>query len=124
MTPPKIRRKAKGPIDMSPGLKQVQSVLEKDELTQRILALKEEQARAAATRKKLAAEVRNAERRKARLRRRARMMTDEDLMQVLMIRKAVRDKQAAESGSGEPNAATSSGSGLTDHQRAEVPTSL
>ena len=74
-------------------VKRIEDVLDKDTLTEHLLRLKEEQQVAKDERRKLAADIRNAERRKNRLRKRAKMLTGEDLLQVLMIRKTARQTQ-------------------------------
>ena len=104
--------KAKPKTRSSPLVKKVEDVLDKDTLSAHLLALKDEQQRAKNERKRLAAEIRNAERRKSRLRKRAKLLTDEDLLQVLMLRKGAREAQEAVA-SETPGAS----SGLRLHER-------
>mmetsp|Transcript_63367 Transcript_63367/g.183555 ORF Transcript_63367/g.183555 Transcript_63367/m.183555 type:complete len:167 (+) Transcript_63367:42-542(+) len=56
------------------------------QLMKNITALKQEQAQLRLEKKRVAAELRNAERRKSRLKKRARQLTDGDLLQVMQIR--------------------------------------
>lgn len=70
----------------------VVSALPADPVRASIEALKEEQAKLKAKKKELAAAMRSAQRKQARLRQRARQMTDEDLVAVLMMRKKARTK--------------------------------
>jgi chromosome segregation ATPase len=55
-------------------------------LTQAIKALKDEQLRIRADKQRVAKELKNAQRRKNRLRKRARQLTDQDLVEVLRMR--------------------------------------
>ena len=71
-------------------VKRIEEVLDKDTLTEHLLRLKEEQQAAKEAKRKIAGEIRNAERRKSRLRKRAKLLTDEDLLQVLMLSKSAR----------------------------------
>ena len=117
-TPPKTlakskaKQKSKAKAKSSPMVKKIEDVLDKDTLSAHLLALKEEQQRAKNERKNLAAAIRNAERRKSRLRKRAKLLTDEDLLHVLMIRKASRQDQASATTEDRSGA-----SGLTADQR-------
>ena len=117
-TPPKTKAKskakskAKAKSKSCPMVKRIEDVLDKDTLTEHLLRLKEEQQVAKDERRKLAAEIRNAERRKNRLRKRAKMLTDEDLLQVLMIRKTARQTQENATGQ-DPSGA----SGLSAEER-------
>ena len=86
--------------------------MDKDTLTEHLLKLREEQHAVKQERAKLAREIRNTERRKSRLKRRAKLLTDDDLLQVLMIRKTARSSSVNGT---EPE--HSSGSGLTAEQR-------
>ena len=109
----KAKAKAKGKA--SAAVKRVEDVLDKDTLSEQIIMLREEQQAAKLARAMLARNLRNTERRKSRLRKRARLLTDEDLLQVLMLRKGMRmackeDDEAVES-------PTSAPSGLTDDER-------
>ena len=109
----KAKTKAKGKA--SPAMKRVADVLDKDTLSEHIAMLREEQAAAKEKRAKLARELKNTERRKSRLRKRARLLTDEDLLQVLMLRKGMRD--ISDDDSGAIQNPTSAPSGLTDAER-------
>ena len=88
-----------------------QAALPEDPLSNAIQALKDKKAELKKAKVQLAKDLRNAERKKKRLRQRARQLTDEDLVQVLMLRKQARqhrDDGATEvtspSGSAEPSA--------------------
>ena len=95
-TPPKTKTKsttkskAKAKSKSCVMVKRIEEVLDKDTLTEHLLRLKEEQQAAKEAKRKIAGEIRNAERRKSRLRKRAKLLTDEDLLQVLMLRKSAR----------------------------------
>ena len=104
---------AKAKAKSSPMVSKIEQVLEKDTLTEHLRRLKDQQVREKEARKKLAAEIRNAERRKSRLRKRAKQLTDEDLLQVLMFRKAARQSQENTQQSEEPGI----GSGLSAAER-------
>ena len=109
----KAKAKAKGMA--SAAVKRVEDVLDKDILSEQISMLREEQQAAKLKRAMVQRNLRNTERRKSRLRKRARLLTDEDLLQVLMLRKGMRmscnrDDEAVES-------PTSAPSGLTDDER-------
>jgi len=64
-------------------------------LNKHIQQLKEEQAALLASRKRLQKDLRNAERKKRRLRDRARQLTDDDLVSVLMMRKDLKKNDNA-----------------------------
>ena len=98
----------------SPAMKRVADVLDKDTLSEHIAMLREEQAAAKEKRARLARDLRNTERRKSRLRKRARMLTDEDLLQVLMLRKGMRNMSKGDEDERTPMSAAS---GLTDEER-------
>ena len=99
----------------SAAVKRVEDVLDKDTLSEQIRLLKDSQNEAKARRVALARDLRNTERRKSRLRKRARMLTDEDLLQVLMLRKGMRNmSKDKDEDDGTP---TSAASGLTDEER-------
>ena len=83
------------PSPMSTAGKKVQDVLEADPVTAKIMEMREQQRDLRAQRKALAAELKAAEKRRYRLRKRAKALTDEDLVQVLMMRKHQRDNAAA-----------------------------
>lgn len=55
-------------------------------MSQHIDRLKAEQARLRADRKRVAKELKNASKRKSRLKRKARMLSNEDLLTVLLMR--------------------------------------
>ena len=93
-------------------MQKVEDVLDKDTLTEYLQKLKTEQQAAKQERRKLATEIRNAERRKSRLKKRAKLLTDDDLLQVLMIRKSARESHLTDMAPGQP-----SGSGLKDEER-------
>lgn len=83
--------------------KKLEDVLEEDPLTKQILAMKEEQVRLKKEKQELKRKLKNAEGRRARLKKKARQLTDEDLVHVLMWRKEAKDKKnAAEDGAPEP----------------------
>jgi len=107
--------KAKGKAMTSAAMMRVEDVLDRDTLNEQIKALKTDQAKVKAERAKLAKHLKNTERRKTRLHKRARLLTDEDLLQVLMLRKTLRTAQQG----CEPAAALGSpaSSGLTDAER-------
>ena len=63
-------------------------------LAQRIQQLKDEQAALRDHKKSISKELRNASRRTTRLRAKARQLTDEDLVHVLMMRKERRDARS------------------------------
>ena len=117
-TPPKPaakhspKSKAKAKAQASSIVQKVEDVLDKDTLTEYLQKLKTEQQAAKQERKKLATEIRNAERRKSRLKKRAKLLTDDDLLQVLMIRKSARESLLPDMAPGQP-----SGSGLKDDER-------
>jgi len=69
----------------------VVAALPPDPLKADLKRLKEEQQNLRAARKKLSKEVKNAKRRTQRLKKRARTLTDDDLVAVLMMRKQVKD---------------------------------
>ena len=91
--------------EVSAATQRVQDVLEKDPLSEQILALRQEQDALRRQRKDLSKTLRLAEKKKNRLRNRAKALTDEDLIQVLMMRKEQRELAPTD-------AAASVGSGL------------
>ena len=101
----------------SAAVKRVEDVLDKDTLSEQISMLREEQQAAKLARAMLARNLRNAERRKSRLRKRARLLTDEDLLQVFMLRKGMRDM--ADDDSEAIRHPTSAPPGLTDAERPD-----
>ena len=72
-------------------------------LSRSIERLQEEQARLRADRKQVAQELKNASKRKSRLRKRARQLSNDDLVAVLLMRQTAEDE--AESSPAEPIAA-------------------
>ena len=82
--------------EFSATAQKVQDVLEKDPLSEQISALQQEQETLRRQRKELSKTLKLAERKKTRLRKRAKAMTNEDLIQVLMMRKEQRECAAAE----------------------------
>ena len=112
----KAKSAAKGKAKASNALKRVEDVLDEDTLSERVKALKAEQAKARAERAALAKEIRNTERRKSRLRKRAKQLTDEDLLQVLMMRKSQREAQGLTTPA-KTEGSTASASGLTEADR-------
>ena len=95
-TPPKVcAKRGKGRAtsrEDEARWKKVDEVLEADTLATRIKALRKQQDQARAARQQLAREIRNTNRKQSRLRKRTRLMTDDDLLQVLMMRKTARDE--------------------------------
>ena len=81
---------------MSAATQKVQGVLEKDPASEQICALRQEQDALRRQRKDLSKTLRLAEKKKTRLRKRAKALTDEDLTQVLMMRKEQREFAATE----------------------------
>ena len=117
VTAPKAKAKGKArkpKPKASAAVKRVEDVLEKDTLSEQIRLLKTSQNEARARRAALARDLRNTERRKSRLRKRARLLTDEDLLQVLMLRKGMRNMSRGDEDDRTP---TSAASGLTDEER-------
>lgn len=105
------------PSAMDQGLIQatgtINDALPEDALSASINAMKRKQAEMRKQKQELAKDLRNAERRKTRLRHRARQLTDEDLVQVLMLRKQQRaDRNALEVSSTASGATSSSASGV------------
>lgn len=78
----------------------VVSALPADPLKDKILALKREQEEVKRRKKELRKQMKNATRSQARLRKRARLMTDEDLVAVLLMRKTAKEAAAARSCNG------------------------
>ena len=92
-------REAAPGVDLASATAAMSSALPQDALSRSIQTLKQRQADLRNTKKQITRELHNAERRKKRLRTRARQLTDEDLVQVLMMRKQARaDRNASESG--------------------------
>ena len=81
--------------------------LPKDPLAAEIEALRKEQAELKAERKRLQLNLRNAQRKKARLGKRARQLSDNDLVAVLMMRKEQRATRAGGQGASSSEAGAS-----------------
>ena len=81
------------PVGLTVATGTVTASLPADALSSSIQALKEQQMQLREEKQKLTKDLRNAERRKQRLRQRARQLTDEDLVQVLMFRKSQKTEQ-------------------------------
>ena len=117
ITPPrpsvKSKTKGKAKAKSSPIVSKIEQVLDKDTLSEHLRHLKEKQQQEKEARKKLQAEIRNTERRQSRLRKRAKLLTDEDLLQVLMLRKSARQAHEDAQTSEQPGTA----SGLTPAER-------
>lgn len=77
-------------------------------LSKTIADMKGAQARMRAERKRVAAELKNAQRRKRRLRTKARQLSNEDLLAVLLLRQEQTAEHAAETGSSSAGSAPSS----------------
>jgi len=73
----------------------VVSALPADPLVAKIAALKREQEEVKRRKLELRKQMKNATRSQARLRKRARLMTDEDLVAVLLMRKTAKEAAAA-----------------------------
>lgn len=71
-------------------------------LLAQIQKLKQDQADARKVRQKIAKDLRNAQRRKRRLKTRARMLTNDDLVAVLLMRQESGATEAADEGAPEP----------------------
>lgn len=97
------------------AMDKLKTALPDDALSESIQKLKDQQKALRDEKVKLTKDLRNAERRKKRLRSRARQLTDEDLVQVLMFRKGQKEEQdakkakAAASGANTSSASTTSG---------------
>ena len=104
-----------GPASLVQGLAEttdtISSALPEDALSASIHQLKTKQAELRNQKKRLAQDLRNAERRKKRLRTRARQLTEEDLVQVLMLRKQQRAERASMEVASTTTGATSSSAG-------------
>ena len=83
----------------------MQDVLEKDPLSAQIAAMRDEQKTLRDQRNNLAKELKLAERKKSRLRRRARLLTDDELVNVLMMRKEAKAAAGSEGPPAGPAAA-------------------
>ena len=85
------RHASAGAVAVAMETGRVVAALPPDPLKADLKRLKEEQQNLRAARKKLSKEVKNAKRRTQRLKKRARTLTDDDLVAVLMMRKQVKD---------------------------------
>ena len=72
-------------------MKQLGALLPKDATKARVDELRKQQDALRQERKKLNRAVRNEERKKTRLRRKAKQLTDEDLINIMVMRKATRE---------------------------------
>ena len=75
--------------------KKVEDVLVEDPLSQQIQAMRDEQVRLKKEKQDLRRKLKNAECRRSRLKKKARMLTDEDLVHVMMWRKELKEKKNA-----------------------------
>ena len=92
----------------------ISTALPQDGLSTSIQALKAKQAEIRKQKQEVAKNLRNAERRKKRLRVRARQLTDEDLVQVLMLRKQQRsDRDSVDAASTTSGASTTAEGGCS-----------
>ena len=66
-----------------------------DELTEQILRLQNEEKEMRANKKRLQADLRNAKRKKSRLTKRAKQLTDSDLFQIMQMREAKKREDPA-----------------------------
>lgn len=91
---------------MTAAKKAVVETLPEDPMRASILALKQQQARLREEKLQLAKQIRNTRKRQQRLKVKAREMSDEDLVAVLMMRKeaaAAKARQSETSAGGEPS---------------------
>ena len=72
-----------------------QSAGKEDELTEKILRLQNEEKEMRANKKRLQADLRNAKRKTSRLTKRARLLTDSDLFQIMQMREAKKKEDPA-----------------------------
>ena len=66
-----------------------------DELTEQILRLQNEEKEMRANKKRVQADLRNARRKKTRLTKRAKLLTDSDLFQIMQMREAKKKEDPA-----------------------------
>ena len=102
-----------GPAGLASAIVTISDALPEDALSASIHKLKAKQNELRAQKQKLAKDLRNAERRKKRLRSRARQLTDEDLVQVLMLRKQQRGDRLGTDTSADASTGSSSSCGMT-----------
>ena len=69
-----------------------------DELTEQILRLQNEEKEMRANKKRVQADLRNAKRKKSRLTKRAKQLTDSDLIQIMQMREAKKREDPAAPG--------------------------
>ena len=86
--------------------------IKKSSLADEILKLREEQVKVRAERKRIQKELKNAQRRKRRLKGRARQLTNNDLLEVLLMRQSEKT---------EPSSQESGKLGDDDEMREKVP---
>lgn len=97
-------------VSLSDTKDKVVEALPADPVRESILKLRAEQAKVKAQKKALALQVRNEQRKQKRLRKRARQMTDEDLVAVLMMRKQSTGKKQNTEADEQPTSASSNSS--------------
>ena len=97
-------------VDLATAAANMTGALPEDGLTASIQELKKQQNALREQKAKLAKDLRNAERRKKRLRTRARQLTDEDLVQVLMLRKQQRNERPSTEAASAASSSTASSS--------------
>ena len=96
-----------------------------DELTEQILRLQNEEKEMKAIKKRLQADLRNAKRKKTRLTKRAKLLTDRDLFQIMQMREAKKkeDPAAPSKEDAKEGKAQVSSAAQPDGQAAEAPPS-
>ena len=107
-----VNAAASGPVGLTAGTGTFADCLPTDTLTGTIDELKAKQKQLREEKQELAKNLRNAERRRKRLRTKAARLTEEDLVQVLMIRKTQkqeREKKLEAAGAGGSSSSSSSG---------------
>ena len=95
------------------AMDRLKTALPEDALSGSIQKLKDQQKALRDEKVKLTKDLRNAERRKKRLRSRARQLTDEDLVQVLMFRKGQKEEQDAKKAKAAASRANTSSASTT-----------
>ena len=76
-------------------MSEAESAGKADELTAQILRLQNEEKEMKAIKKRLQADLRNAKRKKTRLTKRAKLLTDRDLFQIMQMREAKKKEDPA-----------------------------
>ena len=76
-------------------MSEAESAGKADELTEQILRLQNEEKEMRANKKRLQADLRNAKRKKTRLTKRAKLLTDSDLFQIMQMREAKKKEDPA-----------------------------